>query len=268
MPAAAPPSPKTAAARHALRFVKPGMLVGLGSGSTAQAFVTLLGADMALREAITVVCTSGETQALAESLGFTIRPVDNVERVDLTVDGADEITPRLEMIKGGGGALFRERVVAALSAFHVTIVHAEKLVERLGAFPLPVELVPFAHPVSTRWVLDALRDAGVAVEWSSLRARKDGGTEPFVTDNGNVIVDVKLGPITDPARVAAAVERVDGVVTQGLFLGLTHLAVVAGADGNGAGNSVGLPDSSFRTSERSERRSGIQKTFARQRLPR
>ncbi|HVT82435.1 MAG TPA: ribose-5-phosphate isomerase RpiA [Phycisphaerae bacterium] len=221
---------KTTAARHALQFVKPGMIVGLGSGSTAAAFVTLLGAEAALREAISAVCTSGATQRLAESLGFKLRDVNDVVRVDLTVDGADEITTGLDMIKGGGGALFRERIVARLSDFHVTIAHAAKLVPALGGFPLPVEIVPFAQSVTMRWILDALAVADLPVERWTMRTDKNTGA-PFRTDNGNAIADVKLAAIRDPALVAALLDRIDGVVTHGLFLGLTHLAVVAEADG-------------------------------------
>ncbi|HEY1719854.1 MAG TPA: ribose-5-phosphate isomerase RpiA [Magnetospirillaceae bacterium] len=222
---------KTIAARAALPYVKEGMLVGLGSGSTASEFVRLLGTEKKLRESITAVCTSSETQTLAQLLGIKLVAVDAVTRVDLTVDGADEITPQLQMIKGGGGALFRERIVARLSADHITIVHQAKLVEKLGGFPLPVEIVPFSHGTTTRWILDALKDGGIAVEHHTLRAAKDGGGR-FVTDNGNVIVDMKLAPIADPARAAALLDGIDGVVTHGLFLGLTKRVLVAQDDGS------------------------------------
>ncbi len=224
---------KASAAQYALKFVKPGMMVGLGSGSTASLFVELLGRNAELRDRIEAVCTSAATQGLAERHGFHLREVDEVERVDLTVDGADEVTPRLEMIKGGGGALFREKIVAKLSAFHITIVHAPKVVATLGAFPLPVEIVPFAHGITTRWVLEALRGLGVTVEGWSLRTRTSPpeAGRPFVTDNGNLIIDVKLGPIADPEAVATALKRIEGVVEHGLFLGLTHLVISAKDDG-------------------------------------
>jgi ribose 5-phosphate isomerase A len=164
-------------------------------------------------------------------LGFTLHDVNAVTRIDLTVDGADEITPGLDMIKGGGGALFRERIVARLSDFHVTIVHAAKLVLVLGGFPLPVEIVPFAQGVTMRWILDALAAAGMAVERWTMRVDKRTGA-PFRTDNGNAIADIKLAAIRDPAGLAALLDRIDGVVTHGLFLGLTHLAVVAEEDGS------------------------------------
>ena len=225
--------PKMRAAQHALQFVKPGMLVGLGSGSTASLFVTLLGEQAALRDRIEAVCTSAGTQRLAEDNGFRLREVDSVARVDLTVDGADEVTPRLEMIKGGGGALFREKIVAKLSDFHITIVHAPKVVSALGGFPVPVEIVPFAHTVSTRWALEALADHHATVEHWSVRTQKSGpeAGQPFVTDNGNLIVDIKLAPIADPGTVATALKSVAGVVDHGLFLELTDLVVSADADG-------------------------------------
>lgn len=231
------PSPKTIAARAALAYVKPGMLVGLGSGSTASEFVRLLGADAKLKDSITAVCTSAETQTLAQLLGFKLLAVDDVTRVDLTVDGADEITPKLEMIKGGGGALFRERIVANLSSDHITIVHQAKLVKHLGGFPLPIEIVPFARAYAERRILATLSAAGADVERSTWRdakdgrAKKDTSSEPFVTDNGNLILDVKLDPIRDPAALAARLDAIDGVVTHGLFLGLTRRALIAQDDG-------------------------------------
>jgi ribose 5-phosphate isomerase A len=226
--------PKIFAARAALRFVKPGMLVGLGSGSTASLFVEFLGQDAVLRDRIDAVCTSADTQRLAERHGYRLREIDSVERIDLSVDGADEVTPRLEMIKGGGGALFREKVVARLSAFHVTIVHKAKLVERLGGFALPVEIVPFAHEVTVRAILAALKACGATVERWSLRAQKAGpkAGQPFITDNGNLIADVKLAPIADPEAVAQALKAITGVVEHGLFLGLTHHVIVAEDDGS------------------------------------
>ena len=200
---------KAAAARTAAAEVMDGMLVGLGSGSTAAYAVREIGRRVADGLRIDCVATSTATEALARSLGLTVRPFDDVARVDLTIDGADEIDPSLRAIKGGGGALLREKVVAAASDRVCIIVDASKPVARLGAFPLPVEVLPFA----AAWVARALAGLGGV---PTRRLGADGS--PFHTDQGNVIFDTAFGLIDDAAALAAQLARVPGIVEHGLFL--------------------------------------------------
>jgi ribose 5-phosphate isomerase A len=200
---------KAAAARTAAAEVIDGMLVGLGSGSTAAYAVREIGRRVADGLRVDCVATSTATEALARSLGLSVRPFDDVARVDLTIDGADEIDPSLRAIKGGGGALLREKVVAAASDRVCIIVDASKPVARLGAFPLPVEVLPFA----AAWVARALAGLGGA---PTRRLGADGS--PFHTDQGNVIFDTAFGLIDDAAALAAQLARVPGIVEHGLFL--------------------------------------------------
>jgi ribose 5-phosphate isomerase A len=200
---------KAAAAAAALAEVRDGMLVGLGSGSTAGHAVKALARRVTAGLRVDCVATSSATEALARALGLPVRPFDDVGRVDLTIDGADEIDPSLRAIKGGGGALTREKVVAAASDRVHIAVDSTKAVERLGRFPLPLEVLPFA----TAWVDRALRDLG-----GMPTRRRDGDGSPFRTDQGNYIVDVGFGLIDDPAALAAALSRLPGIVEHGLFL--------------------------------------------------
>jgi ribose 5-phosphate isomerase A len=200
---------KAAAARTAAAEVIDGMLVGLGSGSTAAYAVREIGRRVADGLRVDCVATSTATEALARSLGLSVRPFDDVARVDLTIDGADEIDPSLRAIKGGGGALLREKVVAAASDRVCIIVDASKPVARLGAFPLPVEVLPFA----AAWVARALAGLGGA---PTRRLGADGS--PFHTDQGNVIFDTAFGLIDDAAALAGQLARVPGIVEHGLFL--------------------------------------------------
>jgi len=200
---------KAAAAAAAIAAVRDGMLVGLGSGSTAAYAVTALGRRVADGLRVDCVATSRTTEALARSVGLAIRPFDDVARLDLTIDGADEIDPSLRAIKGGGGALLREKVVAAASDRVSIAIDASKWVAQLGRFRLPVEVLPFAGA----WVARALTDLGGT---PARRLLADG--TPFHTDQGNVIFDTAFTVIEDPARLAAALASVPGIVEHGLFL--------------------------------------------------
>src|SRR5271157_15784 len=215
---------KREAARRALDLVEPGMRLGLGTGSTARHFVDLVGERVAAGLDVRCVGTSEATEAQAKALGIPLATLDELPELDLTVDGADEIDPDLRLIKGGGGALLREKIVAAASRRMAVIADASKLVSRLGAFPLPVEVVPFGLAATRRHIgktVDGLGLSGGIV----LR----GGASPFVTDGGHFILDCALGVIADPERLAAALSAIPGVVEHGLFIGYARVAFVAGA---------------------------------------
>lgn len=216
-----PDAQKRAAAEHSLRFVEPGMVVGLGTGSTAAHVVRQLGARVRAGLDVRGVPTSQATRALALAEGIPLVDLADVARVDVTIDGADEIGPGLALIKGGGGALLHEKIVAAASTRMVVVADASKRVARLGAFPLPVEVVPFG------WRQAAARLAALGAEVA--RRERDGA--PFVTDEGNYIVDCRFGAIEDPAALAARIAPLTGVVEHGLFVGLATVAVIGRADG-------------------------------------
>lgn len=215
---------KRIAGEAAAALVESGQIVGLGTGSTAAHFVRALAAR---KLDIRGVPTSEATAALARELGIPLAGVDEVSSIDITVDGADEIGPELALIKGGGGALLREKLVWELSRRCVTIADAAKVVKTLGAFALPVEVVAFGHKGTSRRICDVLADAEIAMP---PRLRKKDG-QPFHTDSGNLIYDIDCGVIEDPAALADALKGVTGVVEHGLFLGLADVALVGGPDG-------------------------------------
>ncbi|CAN7664895.1 ribose-5-phosphate isomerase RpiA [Bosea sp. LjRoot9] len=219
---------KKLAAARALELVRPGMRLGLGTGSTAKHFVDLLGQRVAAGLDVICVATSEATQAQALALGIRMSSLDETPELDLTVDGADEIDPQLRLIKGGGAAHLREKIVAAASVRMIVIADDSKLVERLGRFPLPIEVVPFGLEATRRAVAAAIAGCGSAGELV-LRKRPDGAT--VVTDNGNYILDAHLGAIAQPEALALALGQVPGVVEHGLFIGLASGAILAGADG-------------------------------------
>ena len=212
---------KQAAAEKALELVQDGMLVGLGSGSTARYFTE--GVGRLVKEGMKVrgVPTSRATAEMAAELGIPI-VTELLGQIDLTVDGADEVDPALNLIKGRGGALFREKLVVAASKRFVVVVDESKMVKQLGVGVLPVEVLPFL------WRSTAERLAALGV---SLVVR--GGEEkPFVTDNGNLILDLSIeGGIADPAALGASIKSVIGVVEHGLFVGMTNTCIVASAQG-------------------------------------
>jgi ribose 5-phosphate isomerase A len=219
---------KQQAAERALAYVKEGMTVGLGTGSTAAAFVDLLAQRVAQGLAITGVPTSQATETRAQSLNIALTSLDRVPFLDLTVDGADQLDDALRLIKGGGGALLREKIVATASERMVVIADASKRVSVLGAFPLPVEVVRFGLAATRNMLCALAADVGCVGE-VILRAGRDG--TPFITDGGNYLLDCHFGRIDNPEALDAALKRVPGVVENGLFLGIADVAIVAGPDG-------------------------------------
>ena len=217
---------KLEAAERALEFVMSGMRLGLGTGTTARHFVDVVGERVKKGLEVRCVATSEATHSQAAALGIPLATLDELVELDLTVDGADEIDPELRLIKGGGGALLREKIVAAASRRMVVIADAPKLVKRLGAFPLPVEVVPFGLASTRRHIEDAVAKLGLA---GSIRLR--GESSPFVTDGGHYILDCALGAIPDPERLSKALALIPGVVEHGLFIGFARTAVIAEEDG-------------------------------------
>lgn len=219
---------KKQAAARAIELVRPGMRVGLGTGSTAEKFVALLGERV--KAGLDVICvpTSERTAMQARDLGISLSTLDDTPYLDLTVDGADELDSHLNLIKGGGGALLREKIVATASERVVIIADHSKHVQTLGAFALPIEVVRFGLK-STRNLIEILAgDAGCRGE-IRLRAGKDG--QPFVTDGNNYIFDCSFGRIDKVELLDDALKAIPGVVESGLFLGIADLAFVAGPDG-------------------------------------
>ena len=214
---------KKASGEAAAQLVESGMVVGLGTGSTAAWFVKALAAR---KLDILGVPTSLATANLAQSLGIRLGELGPVKSIDLTVDGADEIGPALALIKGGGAALLREKLVWEASKRCVVIADAEKRVAKLGKFPLPIEVVAFGHETTMLRICDALSECDLGV---APRLRIDG--VPVKTDNGNLIYDAACGRIEDPALLADALKSVTGVVEHGLFLDLADVALVGTADG-------------------------------------
>ena len=219
---------KKQAAARALELVRPGMRLGLGTGSTARHFVDLLGEKVAQGLDVICVATSEATQAQAESLSIPMSTLDETPELDLVIDGADETDRELRLIKGGGAALLREKIVAAASARMVVIADEGKLVETLGKYPLPIEVVPFGLEVTRRAVAQAIVEAGAEGELV-LRRKPDGSI--LVTDGGHYILDAKLGRIEHVEDLALHLNTVPGVVEHGLFLGLATGAILAGEGG-------------------------------------
>jgi ribose 5-phosphate isomerase A len=218
---------KRAAAERALDFVRSGMKLGLGTGSTAEAFLEVLAARV--REGLHLRCaaTSKRTAEKARALSIPIDDLDALAPLDLTVDGADEADHALTLIKGGGGALLHEKIVAASSQCMIVVADASKLVDRLGRFPLPVEVVPFGHVTTAGRIAHALGDLGYANVPATLRSR---ASAPFITDSGNYIYDIALGAIENAAALARTLSAVPGVVEHGLFVGLAQKLIVAYED--------------------------------------
>jgi ribose 5-phosphate isomerase A len=219
---------KRQAAARAIEFVKPGMRLGLGTGSTAKHFVELLGERVRTGLDVVAVPTSETTRADAERLGVRLTTLDETPALDLTVDGADEVAPDLALIKGGGGALLREKIVAAASARMVVIADETKWVPALGRFPLPIEVVVFGLEATRRAVEAAARACGCPGP-AVVRRTKD--SHAFVTDGGHLILDAALGRIGDPQSLATRLAAIPGVVEHGLFVGLAHTVILAGPGG-------------------------------------
>ncbi len=219
---------KRQAAARALDWVRPGMRLGLGTGSTARHFVELLGERVRGGLDVVAVPTSEATRAQAQKETIPLTTLDETPALDLTVDGADEIAPDLTLIKGGGGALLREKIVAAASASMIVIADDSKWVPVLGRFALPIEVVPFGLGATRRAIDAAVAAAGAGGE-IRLRAGKSG--HAFVTDGSHWILDAALGRIPDPQALARALSAIPGVVEHGLFIGLARAVILAGQAG-------------------------------------
>src|ERR1700760_1040937 len=223
---------KRQAAARALEHVREGMKLGLGTGSTAKHFVDLLGEKVRAGFDVIGVPTSEATRAQGLQCGIRLTTLDEIDRLDLTIDGADEIEPSLDVIKGGGGALLREKIVAAASDRMIVIADDSKWSEKLGHFPLPVEVIPFGLAATRRAMAAAFAEAGVSGQMA-VRSGKDGHV--FVTDGGHWIVDAHLERIKDAPRPAGLLNAIPGVVEHGLFIGLASTAVLAGGGGTSLG---------------------------------
>jgi ribose 5-phosphate isomerase A len=221
-------NPKRAAAAAALELVRPGMKLGLGTGSTAAYFVELLGEKVKAGLDIVGVPTSEATRGLAKHAGIPLVTLEEEPELDMTVDGADEIDSSLRLIKGGGAALLREKIVANASKRMIVIADSGKKVGTLGAFPLPIEVIQFGLESTKRAVMRAVERAGCRGE-IKLRLRPDG--HALVTDSGHFILDASLGRIPDPEALADGLAAVPGVVEHGLFIGLASEAFIAGPAG-------------------------------------
>jgi ribose 5-phosphate isomerase A len=219
---------KRQAAARALEQVGDGMKLGLGTGSTAKHFVELLGERVSAGLKVIGVPTSEATRGDAERCGIPLTTLDDIDRLDLTVDGADEVDPALNLIKGGGGALLREKIVAAASDRMIVIADESKWVEALGRFPLPIEVIPFALSATLRALALAFAECGLS---GQMMVRKGGDGHAFVTDGGHWIVDARLGRIADAPHLSRLLNSIPGVVEHGLFIGLASTVVLAGLQG-------------------------------------
>lgn len=208
---------KLAAAREAVKFVKDNDVVGLGTGSTATFAIKELAERMKDGLVITAAASSIKTEALAISHGIPIVKLETLSSIDISIDGADEFTESLDLIKGGGGALFREKIVASLSKYSLIIADSSKKVSQLGAFTVPVEVIPLA----LHYVYSQLKKTGGKC---ILRSKED---KPFITDNGNYIVDVDFGLIEKAHELAYSLNQIDGILAHGLFIGLTSKVIMA-----------------------------------------
>ena len=210
---------KLLAAKRALDFIEDGMAVGLGTGSTATLFIRELGAKVQQGLKVRCVASSDASHNLAVSLGIPMTTFADCPALDVAVDGADEVAPGLALIKGGGGALLREKIVISAARTFVVVADASKAVEHLGAFPLPVEVIQMALPIVDR-KLSALN------LHPTLRHHPDGSV--YLTDENNFILDCHCGPILDPEALAASIRAIVGVVEHGLFLHMATTALIAG----------------------------------------
>ncbi|MCK0142342.1 ribose-5-phosphate isomerase RpiA [Aliiroseovarius sp. F20344] len=220
---------KSNAAKYAVQFVEDGMRVGLGSGSTAAWMVKYLG-ERVKQGGLNIVGvpTSTRTAELAQKAGLRLTTLDEAKWLDMTIDGADEYDAELTLIKGGGGALLQEKIVASASDRMIVIADDSKLVAHLGAFPLPIEVVPFGLQ-TTRATVEAVLDGMDVLGWdATLRMQDD---EPFVTDEGNRIIDLHLKRIGDPRHLSLALNQIPGVVENGLFIDICDMVIAGQGDG-------------------------------------
>ena len=220
---------KLRAATAALQYVEDGMTLGLGSGSTAEIFVRQLALKVNEGMRIQGVPTSQATADLARQVGVPLVEVDHADHIAITVDGADEVDGHFQLIKGGGGCLLREKIIAHASDLMIVVIDETKLVSTLGKYPLPIEVDPFGFSLTAKKIFDALRMVGVECPDLQLR-RKGDGLEPFVTDGGNFILDCACEAIPDAAAVDARLNVLPGVVEHGLFMNLARVVIVGEDD--------------------------------------
>jgi ribose 5-phosphate isomerase A len=214
---------KKLAAAKAVEYIRNGMTIGLGTGSTAYWAIQGIGEQVKNGLSIRAIATSIQSDTLARELGIPMVPFSEIDHLDITIDGADEVDERLNLIKGGGGALLREKIVASATQFYIIIVDGSKLVRQLGAFPLPVEVAPFGWELTFR----RLQELGGAP-----RMRMAASGEPFFTDNQHYILDTSFGTIADPARLHEQVSGITGVMEDGFFIGMADLVIAGLANGD------------------------------------
>ena len=209
---------KEAAARASLKYIKDGQVVGLGTGSTAAYFIQLLGEKVKNGLRIQGIPTSIRSREMARSLGIPLTTLDECQEIVVTVDGADEVDPQLRLIKGGGGAMLREKIVASATRQLIIVADASKQVQRLGKFPLPVEVIKFARTLVAK---------RIAAMGADVRLRTDGEGKPYLTDENNHILDCRFGEMRDPDRLARELSEMPGVVEHGLFIGMASVVLFA-----------------------------------------
>jgi ribose 5-phosphate isomerase A len=214
---------KQLVAERAVEFVEDGMAVGLGTGTTATMFIHELGRRVQQGLKIRCVASSDASHHLGLSLGMDVTTLDELPELDLYIDGADEVGPELALIKGGGGALLREKIVASAAKQFIVVVDSSKMVEQLGKFPLPVEVIKMALPL--------VEPKLAALGLNPRQRRAKSGDTPYLTDEGDYILDCACGAIEEPEVTAAEIRNIVGVVEHGLFLGMATLVLVAGEDG-------------------------------------
>lgn len=219
MTASAQDRAKLAAARHALTFIKPGMVLGLGSGSTASLFIRQLGEQVKQGLSIRGIATSDSSEQLARTYNIPIIDFTQTLSIDVAIDGADEVAPGLALIKGGGGNLLREKIVASAAKRFIIVVDASKIVQQLGAFPLPIEVIQMAAPL----VAPKLQALGLE---PAIRQAKDG-RGPYITDEGNYILDCRSEGLKDPDTLATGLDKIVGLVEHGLFLKMAERVIIA-----------------------------------------
>lgn len=220
---------KENAAAAAMDYIEDGMTLGLGTGSTAKYFVQMVGERVAEGLKIRGVPTSEQTRKLAEACGVPLIDIEQVDRIHLTVDGADEVDEQAQLIKGGGAALLREKIIADASDLMVVIADASKQVETLGRFPLPVEVTPFGFTITAKKTYDALCAAGILKP--RINVRTGEANQPILTDGGNYILDCQCGTIPDAPRAAALLSNVPGIVEHGLFINQCRVVIIGAEDG-------------------------------------
>ena len=213
---------KRIAAGKAVDYIQNGMTLGLGTGSTAYWAIQGIGERVKQGLKVRAIATSVQSEALARELNIPLVPFSEIDHLDITIDGADEVDLRLNLIKGGGGALLREKIVASITRFYIIIVDESKLVEKLGRFPLPVEVAPFGWELTMR----RLSELGCTPR------RRMSGDQAFLTDNQHYILDCSFGLIDDPARLHAQVSDITGVMEDGFFINMANIVIAGSARGD------------------------------------